>query len=441
MAALERVRVRMYQVGFGDCFLLSFEYAAPLEDGRAKRHVLIDFGSTHRPRTAPRDLTTRAAELIRTHSGGRLDAIVATHRHRDHLSGFGTSETAAIVDELGPALVVRPWPDDPGLAPDATRPRNDPRRFAASLEGGQAFASLVASRAAGASTRSLSGELAALAADQLPNREAIEQLETWGRDGRAEYLAAGQPTALEELVPGIAVRVLGPPTIDEWPEMTEQRANDPEYWLGMSAQVEATPQTALDDVASAERTVDDDRGRQERIPPGPVSWLIDRLERQQLNSLLRIVRTVDDALNNTSLILLIDAGDRRMLFPGDAQIENWSWALKNAPNSEELRAELAETDLYKVGHHGSRNATPRSLFRLWGEAPDGRQPITALMSTLRNVHGRSEATAVPRRTLVQALKRRATLWTTDRLPDAQPFVELSAPTAGGHPFERVDDGG
>jgi len=32
--------IRTYQVGFGDCFLLSFEY--PTE----KKHVLIDFGST-----------------------------------------------------------------------------------------------------------------------------------------------------------------------------------------------------------------------------------------------------------------------------------------------------------------------------------------------------------------------------------------------------------
>ena len=34
------VEIRTYQVGFGDCFLLSFLYA------KARRHVLIDFGST-----------------------------------------------------------------------------------------------------------------------------------------------------------------------------------------------------------------------------------------------------------------------------------------------------------------------------------------------------------------------------------------------------------
>ena len=39
---LATVRVRMYQVGFGDCFLLSFEYAGQAEPAR---HVLIDFGT------------------------------------------------------------------------------------------------------------------------------------------------------------------------------------------------------------------------------------------------------------------------------------------------------------------------------------------------------------------------------------------------------------
>jgi hypothetical protein len=34
------LEIRTFQVGFGDCFLLSFAYP------KGKRHVLIDFGST-----------------------------------------------------------------------------------------------------------------------------------------------------------------------------------------------------------------------------------------------------------------------------------------------------------------------------------------------------------------------------------------------------------
>ena len=61
------------------------------------------------------------------------------------------------------------------------------------------------------------------------------------------------------------------------------------------------------------------------------------------------------------------------------------------------------------------------------------------MSTLSGVHGRTEATKVPRRTLVAALKRRTGdgLWTTDGLTPEQLFVELAAPTRGGIPFAPV----
>ena len=421
------VRVRMYQVGFGDCFLVSFHYRRALADGRAERHILFDFGSTRAP--GRRRLLPGVAQLLEQHTNGRLDVLVATHRHKDHVDGFGLPVTAAVIDRLEPGLVVRPWTDDPKLRADARAPavRSGSRRFAAALAAGQEFAGLVASLSAATGNRALRGELAALASDQLPNRVALSNLERWAKNGRGVYLAAGGDSRIEELIPGITVRVLGPPTVEQVPELTRQRATDPEYWLAQLVQLEGS------------RPAGRRRGRRPALAPGPVAWLVERLERQQLASLLRIVRTVDDALNNTSVILMLDAGDKRLLFPGDAQVENWSWALRGSPESASLRRLLSRVDLYKVGHHGSRNATPRSLFRLWGDEPSEERPLAALMSTLSGVHGRTETTKVPRRTLVAALRRRTAdgFWTTDGLTPEQPFVELAAPTRGGIPFAPV----
>lgn len=426
------VRVRMYQVGFGDCFLLSFYYRRALGDGRKERHVLIDFGSTHAPARAPA-LLPQAAALIGEHCNGRLDVIVATHRHKDHIDGFGDAATAAVIDRLQPGLVVRPWTDDPKLPADASEPAHAPTaRFAVGLAASQEFSRAVAGVVGRARAGSLRGELAAIALDQLPNQKALDHLVGWAKAGSGVYVEAGSKSRIEEFVPGISVRVLGPPTAREAPEMTSQRASDPEYWMlqlrGLAG--DAPLPTAVDDP--------DMTMTLPRVKPGPVAWLVDRLERQQAESLLRIVRSVDDALNNTSVILLIDVGDKRLLFPGDAQIENWSWALKNAPDSSRIRNLLANVDLYKVGHHGSRNATPHSLFNLWGENPDPAQPMTALMSTLSGVHGRSEATKVPRATLVAALQRRMDLITTDKLPLDTPFREMVAPTSGNKPFALVE---
>jgi len=50
---------------------------------------------------------------------------------------------------------------------------------------------------------------------------------------------------------------------------------------------------------------------------GPARWVVERLQGPQLRSLLRIVTALDHAMTNTSVIL-IQAGDRRLLFCGDA---------------------------------------------------------------------------------------------------------------------------
>ena len=80
------MNVRTYQVGFGDCFLLSFNY-----DSGKKKHVLIDFGTKALPKGSPKNLMLRIANNIKEVVGDDLVAVVATHRHQDHISGFQRS--------------------------------------------------------------------------------------------------------------------------------------------------------------------------------------------------------------------------------------------------------------------------------------------------------------------------------------------------------------
>jgi hypothetical protein len=167
---------------------------------------------------------------------------------------------------------------------------------------------------------------------------------------------------------------------------------------------------------------------------GPTRWLTSKLDREQLGSFLRIVRLMDDALNNTSVILLFEiegaGGTHRLLFGGDAQIENWEYALKGTDKDANL-ALLREIDLYKVGHHGSRNATPRTLFNLWTEPGSVEHPMVSMMSTKSGVYGKAE-TAVPRETLVTALKDRTTLIDSEDLDGM--WVEVSIDVSKPGPF-------
>jgi hypothetical protein len=89
-----------------------------------------------------------------------------------------------------------------------------------------------------------------------------------------------------------------------------------------------------------------------------------RIDGTWLDSSADLALQLDNATNNTCLVLAIelDGGDV-LLFPGDAQVGNWqSWNdAQWTVNGEQKTGPglLARTIFYKVGHHGSNNATQR----------------------------------------------------------------------------------
>ena len=62
-------------------------------------------------------------------------------------------------------------------------------------------------------------------------------------------------------------------------------------------------------------------------------------------------------INSTSLVLILEIGKARLLLPGDAEWGTWKRILED----EEASALLRGTTFFKVGHHGSHNATAKSL--------------------------------------------------------------------------------
>jgi len=94
-----------------------------------------------------------------------------------------------------------------------------------------------------------------------------------------------------------------------------------------------------------------------------------RIETDWLGAASRLALQLDSHTNNTSLALAfeVNPSGRVLLFPGDAQVGNWQswfareWKVKQESGSRTVTAAdlLARTVLYKVGHHGSHNATLR----------------------------------------------------------------------------------
>jgi hypothetical protein len=77
-----------------------------------------------------------------------------------------------------------------------------------------------------------------------------------------------------------------------------------------------------------------------------------------------------------------------------------------------------------VGHHGSRNATPKSLWKLFKNKSEKKASnrLLSLMSTMEGKHGDVHShTEVPRETLVHELQRESDLFTTQQLQGKQFF--------------------
>jgi hypothetical protein len=93
-----------------------------------------------------------------------------------------------------------------------------------------------------------------------------------------------------------------------------------------------------------------------------------RIDSAWYNNAARLAMQLDKATNNTSLVLAFElvATGQVLLFVGDAQIGNWqswdnlTWDIPANPVDQQkvaTRDLLQRTVFYKVGHHGSINAT------------------------------------------------------------------------------------
>ncbi len=108
VASRDKIRIRMYRVGFGDCFLITL----PTPGG--PRHILVDCGVHTRGNI---HTIGKAVEDIEQVTERNLDVIIATHAHQDHISGFGDFASKFALFKV--QEVWLPWienPDDPAAS-------------------------------------------------------------------------------------------------------------------------------------------------------------------------------------------------------------------------------------------------------------------------------------------------------------------------------------
>jgi hypothetical protein len=194
------------------------------------------------------------------------------------------------------------------------------------------------------------------------------------------------PVTLAE-IPGFRFYVLGPPYDKK--KLTELGDHgDPDlYGLKVAAQMRASEQgvgqVARPEVEECERQmpfdqryrVTDDEDAKELYPEYyGESEASRRIDYEWLGAASELALQLDSLTNNTSLAIAIERVDdgKVLLFPADAQLGHWRswhdpemrWKVDDANGrSVQVSAQdlLKRTVFYKVGHHGSHNATARAL--------------------------------------------------------------------------------
>ncbi len=348
-----RIRIRMYRIGFGDCFLLSL----PAENGKGEdlySHILIDCG-VH----AQGDIGTmeKVVNNIAEVTNRKLEIIIATHAHRDHIYGFG--RFAEVFSKFKVGEVWLPWTWDENNE-EALKLQKKHAALTDKLI--QHFQALGAS----ADPDALNAVV-----NVTGNQHAIELLKSgFGNDKvKVRYLKAGDTLKPGDIsIPSLLARVLGPPQSKDF--LAQMNPPSGQSYL------RAGPNGTIELVNAIQPF-----GHRWKADPSAASSTYLRLsaeEEKQLqdlsgSSINDLAFALDQARNNESLVILFIFHNKYLLFAGDAQYGNWRWWLENERSSGDI---LSKINFFKIAHHGSHNATPKAALE---KMADGE--FAAMVST------------------------------------------------------------
>jgi len=354
-----RVRVRMYRKWLGDCFLLTFR-----QNGD-EQHVLIDCGVFQGTPAGKETIRTVIQDILET-TDKHLRALVVTHEHADHVSGF--RDAPDLFDQFTVDAVWAAWTEDPHqkIAQEKKKQRfNELTAIQGGLE--------LWNRSDDPEHQQMGASVASL----LGFSEAIDAAMKKALSlGDVTYLNPGDMLKKNSLT-GVKVYVLGPPRDRDALTDMDGDGDSDLYSLSNAAIRMANLTNSFSAAAARELSgaaTDDFRPFDQYLQWDQESWQQKfanlwtsydsaperRIDKDWLNSIAQLALQLDDYTNNTSLVLAFELEDTQdvLLFVGDAQIGNWlSWAKVKFEDKTTTVDLLSRTVFYKVGHHGSHNAT------------------------------------------------------------------------------------
>jgi hypothetical protein len=367
-----KATVRMYRQGVGDCHLIT------LHTGPKPFHIMIDCGVIQGADEAAVAKLGDAIKDIAKVTNNRVDVLVISHEHWDHVSGFVQHADLLAPVEFGQVWLG--WPEDPA-DPLAQKLAGDRGKAVAGLTDAVTSKDQNDDADSKVIMRGVRGVLDFFGA--TGRQGTTDAMSAARKKGPVRYLRPGDAPWTSEEVPGVRIFTLGPPR--------DERAIKQ---LMVKGEVYGAADDALEDAFykrvrnepdaddalepfEPEHRMDLEALRKMQSDPAHAQAPLVEFFRDHyfatdgwrnidgiwLEAAQEFALRLDNATNNTSLVLAIDVEGDVLLFAADAQVGSWlSWQdLKWQVGGKTVTGPelLNRTVFYKVGHHGSHNATLR----------------------------------------------------------------------------------
>lgn len=377
--------LRLYCQGIGDCHLVKFTKA----DG-GDFWMLIDCGVHTSVTGGPAKVDAIVDDILSVTT--RLDVVVATHEHWDHISGFLTAKQKFARFDIGEIWMA--WSENP-KDPDAKALDKFKDQALTALSGASRRLDAIDQPDGNlASVRDGLGAILGfsfgLKGERVRSaRDALVSL----APKKVRYLDPKSAPLQVPSLPNLRIYVLGPPRDRQLLGIMERDgemyglSGEAGYGLasaigGAVQMLDGTAPGADDFAMPFDTSVGDDldttlaamKSRSPSVADDGATSLLSRHYREEwrridhdwLGVSADLAMQLDNRTNNTSLVLAFEFVDseRVMLFAADAQVGNWlSWQdLEWRVGARKVTGPdlLSRTVFYKVGHHGSHNATLKS---------------------------------------------------------------------------------
>ena len=347
--ANDRIRIRLYNVLFGDAILVSIP-DADANGQSLMRHILIDVGNVLSGGGGNDDVFGPVLEDVVAEVGDRgVDLYVMTHEHLDHVQGLLAAAKRAPPIEVPIDtvwLTASAHPDYYTDHPNAKKKFDESQAVYRAIR-----------RHLNAAPESADRRIVTLLENNNPRRtkDCVDHLRTQlTTPDRVHFVHRKFETGGKHPFRQAELEILAPEedTSDYYGRFKPMSLGA-DSGLSSAVAVSTTPPSGVDATAFYN--------------------LVDIRSSGAMSNALAI----DKARNNTSVVFTLRWEGRLLLFTGDAEVRSWKTMAREC--------DLEPVDFIKVSHHGSHNGTPAESILdliLPPDRPAQDQPVAVVSTCL-----------------------------------------------------------